>query len=279
MNGIFKRLDNKYTGNCTVIDNGDIYEGDLKNGIKDGDGNITYKDGSKYDGEWKDGYYHGYGVWFMKNYDRWELDKMHKKRRGPVFPYRSCCGRYSSDYKLKYEGNFKEGFRHGYGKMIYKNGCKYEGEWENDRENGHGVFTWSQGSTYEGNCRSTYEGECINGVRHGHGVYICANGDKYDGEWKDDKRHGYGCYAYTRTYHKMKKKKGQWVDGKKQGVFKCIKTSDNTTEYEYYIDDILNREKTKEFNKKIEKLRLTKILSKYFGGDCYAGEMLKSIGY
>ncbi len=47
MNGIFKRLDNKYTGNCTVIDNGDIYEGDLKNGIKDGDGNITYKDGSK----------------------------------------------------------------------------------------------------------------------------------------------------------------------------------------------------------------------------------------
>ena len=100
------------------------------------------------------------------------------------------------------------------------------------------------------NDKENYIGNFLKGKFHGHGVYTWVDGGKYDGNWKN---------------------------GRKYGIFKIY--FNGLFQYEYYINDITNKEKTKELNKKIEKFTLTKILSKYFGGDCYAGEMLKSIGY
>lgn len=31
--------------------------------------------------------------------------------------------------KARYEGNYKDGLKHGVGKMVYPNGDVYEGEW------------------------------------------------------------------------------------------------------------------------------------------------------
>ena len=42
--------------------NGNIYEGEFKNGKRDGQGTLTWTDGEKYEGEWKNGNYHGKGT-------------------------------------------------------------------------------------------------------------------------------------------------------------------------------------------------------------------------
>ena len=42
-----------------VYQNGNIYEGELKNGKKHGKGIMKYKNGYIYDGDWENGYRHG----------------------------------------------------------------------------------------------------------------------------------------------------------------------------------------------------------------------------
>ena len=42
------------------------YQGQVKDGKPNGLGSLTYPDGSKYVGEWKDDKYHGQGTWFGK---------------------------------------------------------------------------------------------------------------------------------------------------------------------------------------------------------------------
>ena len=44
-----------------VEEDSDIYEGEWLNDKKDGKGVQLYGDGSRYDGFWKDGEYHGHG--------------------------------------------------------------------------------------------------------------------------------------------------------------------------------------------------------------------------
>lgn len=40
---------------------GNIYEGEWANGMKNGFGKQRYEDGTEYEGQWKDGKEHGYG--------------------------------------------------------------------------------------------------------------------------------------------------------------------------------------------------------------------------
>jgi len=75
----------------------------------------------------------------------------------------------------KYEGERKNGKRHGQGTYTFANGNKYVGEWKDDKFHGQGTFTW-------------------------------ANGDQYIGEWKDSKKHGKG----TKTYTDGSVEKGIW---------------------------------------------------------------------
>ena len=99
--------------------------------------------------------------------------------------------------KAKYEGNTKNGKRHGEGKLDYSNGDYYDGTWKDDE--------FCQGKcrvTYM-NCAS-YEGYIINGERHGEGKLQYANGDVYKGGWDHDMRHGSG---------KLTCKNGDYKDG------------------------------------------------------------------
>ena len=42
------------------------YEGDFKNGKKDGEGKFEWANGSKYVGSWKDDKMHGIGIYYNK---------------------------------------------------------------------------------------------------------------------------------------------------------------------------------------------------------------------
>lgn len=80
---------------------------------------------------------------------------------------------------IKYEGEWKNGLRHGRGTLAYPDNYTYVGEWENNRMHGQGIKTFSNGSRYEGKWK--------NGHQHGHGIFINPNiGRKYKGEWKTD---------------------------------------------------------------------------------------------
>ncbi len=47
---------------------------------------------------------------------------------------------YPASYRLRYEGQWKEGEFDGKGLLIHANGDEYEGEWKNGLAHGHGVF-------------------------------------------------------------------------------------------------------------------------------------------
>jgi hypothetical protein len=78
----------------------------------------------------------------------------------------------------EYEGEIKEGKRHGLGKIIRKNGDILYGEFENDKCNGKIVASIANGNRYEG--------EYKDDKRHGKGVLTFANGNRYEGEFKDN---------------------------------------------------------------------------------------------
>jgi len=95
-----------------------VYKGEWKNGEKwrpNGLGVMTYPDGHKYVGEWKDGEPNGQGT-------------------------------FTSPNGMKYIGEFKDGESHGQGTFTF-NGIKYVGEFKNGKNHGQGTLTYSNGSS------------------------------------------------------------------------------------------------------------------------------------
>jgi hypothetical protein len=86
---------------------------------------------------------------------------------------------------MKYEGEWKNNERHGYGKLYTLKGeVLYEGLWAGDLYNGPGTYCGEEGDSYTG--------EWKNGKRHGIGTYVGTDGVTYEGEWANDQRHGKG---------------------------------------------------------------------------------------
>ncbi|KAF8404117.1 hypothetical protein HHK36_008997 [Tetracentron sinense] len=138
--------------------NGDFYEGEFHKGKCNGSGVYNYFVNGRYEGDWIDGRYDGYGI------ESWT--------RGS-----------------RYRGQYRQGLRHGYGVYRFYTGDSYAGEWFHGQSHGIGVQTCSDGSCYVG------EFKC--GVKHGFGCYHFRNGDKYAGEYFGDKIHGFGVYHFA----------------------------------------------------------------------------------
>jgi hypothetical protein len=117
-------------------------------------------------------------------------------------------GRYTSKV-FKYDGEFKDGLKHGTGRYEWENGDRYEGTFAEDRPNGSGKYQFANGDNYEGEVkagviagRGTYvtragdriEGSFAGGLANGVGIYRFASGDRYEGEMVDGKLQGKGRY-------------------------------------------------------------------------------------
>ncbi|PIA47330.1 hypothetical protein AQUCO_01400178v1 [Aquilegia coerulea] len=138
--------------------NGDFYEGEFHKGRSNGSGVYNYFVNGRYEGDWIDGRYDGYGI------ESWA--------RGS-----------------RYRGQYRQGLRHGCGVYRFYTGDSYSGEWCNGQSHGIGVQTCADGSCYVG------EFKC--GVKHGLGCYHFRNGDRYAGEYFGDKIHGFGVYHFA----------------------------------------------------------------------------------
>ena len=95
------------------------YEGEYKDGLRDGQGTLTYADGRMYVGEFKDGLRDGQGTYTWANGDH-------------------------------YVGEFKDDNIHGQGTYTWANGNHYVGEWKDGTYHGQGTYTWADGRKEEG---------------------------------------------------------------------------------------------------------------------------------
>ena len=99
--------------------NGDKFVGEFKDDKRHGQGTYTFANGGKYVGEWKDGKSEGQGT-----------------------------GTYADG--SKYVGEFKDGKPEGQGTGTYADGSKYVGEWKDGKPEGQGTYTNADGSNYVG---------------------------------------------------------------------------------------------------------------------------------
>lgn len=131
--GSREKLDKMDSGCCVrVYSNGDVYEGEFHKGKCSGSGVYYYYMSGRYEGDWIDGKYDGYGV------ETWA--------RGS-----------------RYRGQYRQGLRHGFGVYRFYTGDVYAGEWSNGQSHGCGVHTCEDGSRYVGEFKW--------GVKHGLGHY------------------------------------------------------------------------------------------------------------
>lgn len=122
-------------------------------------------------------------------------------------------------YKFKKNGDIYSGFyelnkKHGFGKMVYKNGKSEEEEDEPDED------APPRGGTYLGNFAG--------GLRDSQGTFTYHNGDIYVGQWLNGKKHGQGTYTYAKDDTRLvgEWEKGKIVSGKwifPDGTFYCGK--------------------------------------------------------
>ncbi|PRP85687.1 hypothetical protein PROFUN_06521 [Planoprotostelium fungivorum] len=212
MSKIFKNGD-KYTGQFNrsqkqhgqgkyTFTNGDVYEGDFKNGLFHGVGMFKRDNGDCYTGDFKNDLFDGRGVYVYKDGER-------------------------------YEGEYSAGERHGRGKYTYRNGNVFEGEFVNGEMLGEGKYIFSNGDKYHGSISggSFVGGTYIysNGDRYvggfkgsspeGHGTLHYAIGDAYMGEFVKGKRHGQGKYIYKDHKHMHE---GEYLNGKRHGPGRLV---------------------------------------------------------
>lgn len=164
-----------FSGSATFIDDGRFYIGEWKEGKYDGKGILVNKGpDSMYSGEWKTGKACGKGYYISSEFKRsgqWLHDTLHGF--GTEVYLKKCHGK-----DEKYEGEFQNGHRSGYGIYFYWNGDRYEGNWISESKYGSGKYIWSSGAQFIG----TFVGN----DREGKGTFIWPNGDRVEGDWKED---------------------------------------------------------------------------------------------
>ena len=171
----------------------DRYEGEFKNGKKDGFGYMSYElngANAEYEGEWRDdkrcgkGKYNYYTMGGGASHGYcYEGEWLDDKEHGNGVSVKSDeRGIHLSTITEKYEGGFKEGKRHGHGKITrdgydgsFANGKEYfEGEFEDGKLSGHCIHTMVNGDVCE-----FPDGYC-NGI----GIYTFANGVRFTALWQ-----------------------------------------------------------------------------------------------
>ncbi len=120
--------------------NGLIYTGEFKNGIIEGQGVMTLKNGYKYEGDFKDGKAYGNGTIYY-------LD-------GSI-----------------YTGGVKNSLRDGYG--TYRGIISYSGDWSDDKYHGQGVQESGGVTTYGNFVRGKWDGDMVIRYPNGQTMLSC----------------------------------------------------------------------------------------------------------
>ena len=116
-----KYFDNRF--GTVTFDNGEKYAGEWKDDKKHGQGTTIFATGETYVGEWKDNKAHGQGTFTSVNGDKYVGENRDHKRHGQ--------GTYTRANGDKYVGEFSDDKRHGQGTLYAADGTiLQEGYWE-----------------------------------------------------------------------------------------------------------------------------------------------------
>ena len=118
----------------------------------DGEGTVTYNNGSNYTGHFVRNEKHGYGIIKYNNGSQYEGQWANNKKNG--------IGTFESSNEV-YTGSWANDKTHGYGVLTYNDGTRYEGQWTNNKKNGIGTFE----SSIE-----VYTGKWVNDLPNGDGI-------------------------------------------------------------------------------------------------------------
>eukprot|EP00931_Biecheleriopsis_adriatica_P090900 TRINITY_DN64806_c0_g1_i1.p1 TRINITY_DN64806_c0_g1~~TRINITY_DN64806_c0_g1_i1.p1 ORF type:complete len:453 (+),score=118.92 TRINITY_DN64806_c0_g1_i1:37-1359(+) len=91
---------------------------------------------------------------------------------------------YYANPHFVYEGGWRNGKKHGQGKLSFDGGGFYEGSFEDGEICGDGNQEWSDGSNYVG--------QFLRGEKHGEGLLVKADGTRYSGGWLQNRYSGVG---------------------------------------------------------------------------------------
>ncbi|MBK7870975.1 MAG: caspase family protein [Saprospiraceae bacterium] len=194
-------------GKDTPSETADIQSGCLSGNCNAGQGIFAYPNGSKYEGQFRNGKPEGIGTFFYINNDR-------------------------------YQGSFKSGFPHGNGILYKADGQTKKGLWRDGEyigetmavqptrtgcisgncTNGTGTYTFKNGATYSG--------PFLNNLPHGKGIVEYTNGERYEGEIAAGSFNGFGI-LYLEDGGKVS---GYWRDGAYQGTHNPYVLRDDATE-------------------------------------------------
>ena len=173
-------FDNKRRKYPKIKEDQSSYEGEWKNGKRDGFGVLCWGEESKFMGYFEDDKVIGYGKLWQDNGDM-------------------------------YKGYWKNFRAEGYGQYHTKKGANFFGEWLMDRQNGFGIENWPKGSNFIGEYsegskqgigilsfenRAEYQGEFNEGIISGIGTFYFWDKRKYQGQWKNNKMHGFGIIIW-----------------------------------------------------------------------------------
>jgi len=134
-----------------------VYEGETKDGVFHGKGKLTWSNGSVYQGEFKNGLMHGKGT------------------------HKLISGAY-------YKGSMKQGLKSGKGTLTFANGDIYTGDFSNDALDGMGELQMSNGATYNGHFKKD--------EFNGEGKFTSSNGDIYQGQFVNSEASGASKILY-----------------------------------------------------------------------------------
>ena len=109
------------------------YHGQIYGGIKEGYGICYYKNGDKYEGNWKDNKKDGKGSFYYN-----EKEEVYKGNF--INDYPNGNGIYYFKNGDRYEGLFKDGKKHGEGTIFFANGGRFQGFFKNNLKHGKGIY-------------------------------------------------------------------------------------------------------------------------------------------
>ena len=207
-------VDGKASGSGRLVWRGSygesVYEGEYRDGKKNGRGSQTWAGGQIYEGEWRNGKRHGLGTMTWANGQRYEGEWRDHLPNGQGICIDAEVRDGDMAYAHRYEGSWRDGNRHGDGtatQAIKFNAEKDNGVWvshtryvgEFREGNLHGTVRYYRGDNtdahndwthHQGSWRIRYEGEYRDGEAHGKWTFFEKDGVRHQGTWKDGETQG-----------------------------------------------------------------------------------------
>lgn len=168
---------NEFHGSgISYFEDGETYQGSVKNSLKDGYGVFTKLEGVVWDGDFTQGSF--IGQWEKQipeglGAHNWVLGA--KYVGGWKDKKRNFKGTLTWPNGKVYHGDWKDDLRHGEGSLSYEDGTEYKGQFTEDKITGIGELKLADGTSYVG----SFE----NNTFHGKGTWIDVEGSTFQGNW------------------------------------------------------------------------------------------------